>query len=1832
MNRYYTYQSFFKTLSKMFSKTVWENTYRGKPKQRGFSFVPVHCLTLVALLALANIARGNAFEFSIYDEYLGMNVTVLESVSSFEKISLAGNDECVDAISLTVGGAPVSSLDVTTYTDSGNNLSCDGGSSSEDAYYSFVAPNSGLVLIDVDNANLSGSFTTYVEGALYASCADAASNTEIACFPWSDDLSSGQVVSGLTPGNTYFLEVEHYNNDWTGTYDISITDLTSPLSLGVKECSYTFHYPSVLDETCPYSCSDLANFDGEAIFTYTPIANQTIDVLVTDIALPTSGAEVIGFIFTEDPNGATCLGQSCSQPASNAELSATGISVVAGTTYFLIVNIDGFASSPEETFCVQINAPCTGSTGTTSAPTVDCAAGTYTGRINFSALGTAATYDLEDDAGNAYSGIAASTDYDFNFTDVLNHTITLKGYDGSANLVCVEEFTVSSACNGSDAWSAAAPNILGTCFPGDLSSANVEVTGSTPICDGGGASGSTGNNVIRDCSNANYDNNTDFIDLWYQVDLPDGSDEMTLTVNGLGANEILGYVIHTGDPGASSNNAVATVDGSFECSFFDQFITSHTITGLADESTAPIYIRILAINFNDADGCPGMVHPDFTICASAPQPNDICSNALDIDDIAVAGNLCAANADTESTETCDTGSNCSACTETSEANDLWYQVTMDAADNNQMLELDITFPNASDAVLVTLYSGCFPNAQLDNGDFGNEIAACGIVSSTGAGATVTYQFNATITAGGTGPDYYVRVAPATGNSVCDFTIQGRRVAVNNACEIANETSPTSFIITNPVVADFNFATASGADGQADADLWYVFDPIANTDVYDHSVYSTSADVTVSGLNAGEEITLMLYKRHGSIGANCTDLAGDFLSSLSMNSDGTASLTCLDEIHGTSGTGDGYILRILQTAGGSNAVPTVTVAPSTDVAPFNNSCENIWDGTGATILGSTGIDAAHDYNAYVILNGETISGNFTAATDCDAPIDSAFCNAVDYEAIQEVNDRDMWYVFTVPDNQCASLGITQSTVVESMDFTYNANDQTHDGILYIYSACGDANLIACSGSLNGEGETWTATGLTQGESYLLRVKPWDISSAQTDWAFDITLNEGNPMPCNDDPANAYNLDVACYSYDALETWSAQGASQTAPVDGAPENDVWFTFTAPSPANGGSYTTPQSWVTVFFESVSAHSVYAELYNTMTTSAAGEVYNTAASAGDKKWAVFGNLVPGRQYYIRLYHKQLATVDVQYKIRINDGTATEPGWDCGEVSMSNLSGCTSGCNDLREMWFKIDLPTLTPGNMYWTFEVTGMDQKLDFEMRSKYLNGSTTYVLPCNGTDGASEGNCADFDHPCSSVALEPAVNLVYTSPSITGCDGNDMLGDLIASNNNDTDNDNTPGSGVRKVYFNMNGAVPGQKDYYYMRVFVDPTDPRYADWAEVKICDISMKGPYLTQPEAVAAGIPEESFCTKFDYCDLGTDLGYPVVFSYYNDSDDNGRPEDNDQGPAVWLGDIVDSENSSWTVGEASSDDANGDDEDGLFIFNPGFPQVQVAEFEVVVQANNANTQVFSNLWIDWDVDGLFDSTYQVSVFTLNPKMAMNATATAVIPVNIPAGYSLTSDPFNVRIMASPNPIPVNGFGTDIVNGEIEGYKFNPSDIIDPNLPLELKSFTGEPMDDHNMLYWSTASEINVSHFLVERSTDGNGFQAMGMVNAVGNSNVLQSYEFMEERPDLLTYYRLKMVDEDGTYEYSNIITIERRAITKPYLALAPVPTTGLLTLDFFTETDDEITFRILDARGRLLKEVTTTMLTGNKLELDLSAYAEGVYLIHMEDKNLSITKRFVKVNQ
>ena len=1260
------------------------------------------------------------------------------------------------------------------------------------------------------------------------------------------------------------------------------------------------------------SCACTTAPTGTAVVNTTDCGTGMFHVDVTVSTLGDAAAVTVSDGTTTDDNGGAGYAATATVQMGPYAAGASVTITLAGLTW---------TSCSTDLPAVTEDCTCTTMpTATVTSGNLDCITNMYdiTVTVDSDGSGDVDMSDVFIDGALAAGGMNVITGAANVFTVALgSHTVTIEAEGSSFNSCTSLSYPTDLSCNGGDICEDAV-DILGSTSSCDLSTAvNEDITNLTPCFEtvGNGTTLGKGDCNGEGCAEHSAYYYTEYKDIWYVIDLPDGVDEFSVNFTGLTCNVVvfpytstcgsLSLMDVTG--GVGTGLADADNDGVIETEANDNpFINTDGAihfkgADVATASTAPIYLRIFAHDDNasgTACSTADIVNCSFTIGVTSPQPNDVCNDGLIInsydDDILTddtylpvtqSGDISAANADSETSPNSN-GTSCGVATMATGEEDLWYSIKTPAS-GNYFVELDIDFTGPEDELYVVIEEYCSSGTVIGC----ESISADGTVVFDGDNLT---NFDTALTPGNI---FNVKIVLPTGSSASTFDISAKLIAENNSCDIHQETFPGFGLPASgstPTEVNMNFASDSGANPSTPGtDLWYHFDPMTSTDGYGFTTGSTTVEIVVGGLDEAnnEQLTILLYKGNTVSANNCTDLAGDYLETLVVNSNSTVELACLDELH-TSVDG-GYLVRVVQT-GGSTVADEVTLnADPQPAGPMNNDCENIWNGSGPTILGATGEDVSTSFNPYVILPGFSNyrSGDFENTTDCHPDIASAICNGVDQQAIASNEDRDLWYVITVPD-LAGACDLAMSETITGVTFLYNAGDQTEDAVLYLYDGCNDSNLIGCSGSLDGAPSgagdaqfddpqsTWTVSDLVQGNSYLLRIKPHDISNNgnANEFDFDISWRTADPSPCNDDPANAEALTLGCYSYSELDTWSAQGATETAPVDGAPESDVWFSFTAPA-ANGGSYTTTESWASVFFENVSGHNLFLDIYNTISTSPTVTTYETGGTAGDQGWGIFGNLDPGATYYLRLYHKELPTVNVQYKIAVNDGPVTEPGWGCGSNSQSMINECASGCKDLREVFFKIDLPTDAPTDSYWAIEVTGMDQDLDFELRSQYNNGQTTYVVGASGVDGALEGGAHDYDHPCSSVALESAVTISSTTTAIDGCDGNDTLGDIDPSNDTSSESANSDiGSGVRRVYHDMNGpGSASMKDYYFVRVFIDPADARYADWAEVKICDISFKGPYSTSALADAGGVPDRN-------CDPVTCAISNVVVS--NDNTCNG----------------------------------------------------------------------------------------------------------------------------------------------------------------------------------------------------------------------------------------------------------------------------------------------------------------------------------------------------------
>lgn len=168
--------------------------------------------------------------------------------------------------------------------------------------------------------------------------------------------------------------------------------------------------------------------------------------------------------------------------------------------------------------------------------------------------------------------------------------------------------------------------------------------------------------------------------------------------------------------------------------------------------------------------------------------------------------------------------------------------------------------------------------------------------------------------------------------------------------------------------------------------------------------------------------------------------------------------------------------------------------------------------------------------------------------------------------------------------------------------------------------------------------------------------------------------------------------------------------------------------------------------------------------------------------------------------------------------------------------------------------------------------------------------------------------------------------------------------------------------------------------------------------------------------------------------------------------------------------------------------------------------------------------------------------------------------------------------------------------------------------DGSLPVTLLTFTGRPVNNHALLEWSTATETNSKRFDVERSANGVDFRKIGSVAAAGSSSSVRNYSFTD--PEVLSgkqYYRLKQVDRDDRYAYSNIVWLTGKNAAS--FAVNPNPFSGYLDITLSEAMSGRTEAALYDANGRQVLKNTMELNGATTWRIYVNAHlSKGVYLL------------------
>ncbi len=173
---------------------------------------------------------------------------------------------------------------------------------------------------------------------------------------------------------------------------------------------------------------------------------------------------------------------------------------------------------------------------------------------------------------------------------------------------------------------------------------------------------------------------------------------------------------------------------------------------------------------------------------------------------------------------------------------------------------------------------------------------------------------------------------------------------------------------------------------------------------------------------------------------------------------------------------------------------------------------------------------------------------------------------------------------------------------------------------------------------------------------------------------------------------------------------------------------------------------------------------------------------------------------------------------------------------------------------------------------------------------------------------------------------------------------------------------------------------------------------------------------------------------------------------------------------------------------------------------------------------------------------------------------------------------------------------------------------------PYVPVELVSFSANVIDNGVQLNWSTASELNNRGFEIQRKAEGGEFLAVGFVNGNGTSTETHNYAYVDKNLSVGTYsYRLKQVDYNGTFEYSDVIEVDvtppaEYSLTQNF----PNPFNPSTTITFSLKADANVSLRVFNVLGQEVASIVNGMMNAGSHQIDFTAAElnSGVYFYNI----------------
>ncbi|MEM9920643.1 MAG: SdrD B-like domain-containing protein [Bacteroidota bacterium] len=236
-------------------------------------------------------------------------------------------------------------------------------------------------------------------------------------------------------------------------------------------------------------------------------------------------------------------------------------------------------------------------------------------------------------------------------------------------------------------------------------------------------------------------------------------------------------------------------------------------------------------------------------------------------------------------------------------------------------------------------------------------------------------------------------------------------------------------------------------------------------------------------------------------------------------------------------------------------------------------------------------------------------------------------------------------------------------------------------------------------------------------------------------------------------------------------------------------------------------------------------------------------------------------------------------------------------------------------------------------------------------------------------------------------------------------------------------------------------------------------------------------------------------------------------------------------------------------------------------------------------------------------------------------------------NKPDGFAATlaDQGSDDTIDSDADPITGMTIFEELISGEMNDT-YDAGFFKEDILPVDLSAFEAKLVNENEVrLDWTTASELNNSYFTVERSTDGESYLAIGIVEGNGTTDAVNYYNFLDESPFFgRNYYRLKQVDLDGSYEYSDVRLVVVKQEDLPDAIVYPNPTKDFTSIRAVKPFEQDVTIEVLAITGEVLQRIEVSKDMNSQL-IDMSDLKAGFYFVNIRyDEFRKVVHRVLKI--